>query len=228
MAKFKERIEARKLRRQGKSVKEITKQLRVSKSSTSLWVRDIILKPEQLERLQNRIITGAARGRLLGSLVQKHRRLKKIKDAKNKGRKIIAKLTGREAFIAGLALYWAEGSRKSKEVSFCNSDPELIKFMLRWLNKSFNIPLERLYCCVGINEIHKPRDLKVKQYWSKITAIPLSQFNKTSFKKVKNKKIYANYARHYGTLTINLRRPSEFYYDIIGFIHGLAKAQIKN
>ena len=52
MAKFKERIQARKLRKDGKSVKEIAQSLNVSKGTVSLWVRDIILSVKQLERIK--------------------------------------------------------------------------------------------------------------------------------------------------------------------------------
>lgn len=226
MAKYKERIAARKLRRRGESVKDIAKNLSISKSSVSLWVRDIILSPDQLEKIHQKIITGSARGRLIGSLVQKNKRIKKLHNAETKGKKIISTLTKREAFLAGLALYWGEGCRKTNKVSFCNSDPKLIKFMIKWLNQSFKIPLERLYCRVGINEIHKNRDQEVKEYWSLITSIPLSQFNKTSLKKVKNKKIYSNFKHHYGSLDITVRKPAELYFDIIGLINGLATANV--
>ena len=49
-----ERDQARELRRQGLSLGEIRRQLGVAKSSVSLWVRDIELTPEQLERLSAR------------------------------------------------------------------------------------------------------------------------------------------------------------------------------
>lgn len=71
MAKFRERIRARKLRTQGLSVKNIATQLKVSKSTASLWVRDIILSLEQLEKLQQRRIKAGEKGRLLGAFKQK-------------------------------------------------------------------------------------------------------------------------------------------------------------
>ncbi len=49
--KAKERLEARELRRQGWSVRDICKRLHVSKSSVSLWGRDIPLTAEQFQKL---------------------------------------------------------------------------------------------------------------------------------------------------------------------------------
>lgn len=227
MAKSLERIRARELREQGVSVREIANTLHVSKSTASLWVRDIILTLEQLEKLRQQNIKGGEKGRLLGALKQKNDRLKRIQKGVEKGKTIFPRLTSRELLIAGIALYWAEGTKKKREVTFCNSDPKLIKFMITWLRKCFNIPIERLKCYVGINAIHKHREELVKKYWSEISGIPFTQFTKTSFKKVKNKKIYTNFDSHFGTLTVKLAQPAQLYYDIMGLIEGLHLARNK-
>lgn len=49
--KLKEKIRAIKLRKLGKSYSEIRKQVKVSKSTLSLWLRDIKLTPEQEKRI---------------------------------------------------------------------------------------------------------------------------------------------------------------------------------
>ena len=49
MAKYKEKIEARKMRIGGISIDKIALKLKVSKSSVSLWCRNILLTPEQIE-----------------------------------------------------------------------------------------------------------------------------------------------------------------------------------
>lgn len=51
MAKFKEKMLARELRFQGKSIKNIAKIIGVSKSTTSLWCNDIFLSETQKENL---------------------------------------------------------------------------------------------------------------------------------------------------------------------------------
>ncbi len=224
MAKSGLRLKARELRSKGVSVKSIARKLGVAKSSASLWVRDIILSVEQLERLRQQGIKGSEKGRLLGALKQKQDRLARIEKGIVKGKQTLIKLNKREILLTGIALYWAEGTKKQRTVAFCNSDPELIQFMIEWLKTCFGIPIERLYCYVGINKIHKKRDEVVKKYWSKITKIPQTQFNKTSFKKVVNKKVYANFNNHYGTLTVKVRQPAQLYYDIIGLIEALYRA----
>ncbi|HUD04758.1 MAG TPA: hypothetical protein VMR59_02110 [Patescibacteria group bacterium] len=226
MAKSLLKLEARKLRRKGVSVGKIANYLKVSKSSVSYWTRDIILNIEQFEKLRSSMLRGAALGRFRGSQIQKQRRLKRIESSRLEGIKALSKLKQREFLIAGLALYWGEGSKKSQQVEFCNSDPKMIQFLLLWLQKCFDIPIVDIRCNVGINQIHQKREQIVKEYWSKIAGIPLSQFRKTNFKKVKNKKIYENFNEHYGTLSISVVKPSRFYFKIIGLIEGLASIEI--
>jgi len=222
MAKYALRLKARELRKQGVSVNIIAKQLGVSKGSASLWVRDIILSVEQLEKLRNSELKGAELGRLRSALLQKQRRLNLLKTFQEEGAREIGSLSKRELLLTGLALYWSEGSKKSGSFELCNSDPKMIKFFLYWLNKCFSIPLEQVKCRVGINEVHKERDDIVRNYWSEITGVPLSRFTKTSFKKVLNKKIYDNFQTHYGTLSVKVSRPGNVYYQVIGLIDGLS------
>lgn len=222
MAKSLLKLKARELRRQGISVKYIAEELHITKSSVSLWVRDIILSIEQLEALRKSSLQGAERGRLKSALLQKERRIKQLEEHKSSGIKTIGALTDRELLIAGLALYWGEGSKKDRKVQFCNADPQMVRFLLDWLQRCFGIELKELRCIVGINAIHIQREAIVKAYWSKITGIPLEQFTKTSFKKVTNQKVYDNFDNHYGTLSIKVMQPARLYGKILGLIEGLA------
>ena len=224
MAKSKQRNKAIEMRKRGVSVRTIAKEVGVSKSSASLWVRDIILSVEQMEELKKRKIKGWELCRLKGALTQKQRRLDLIKKEKKEGIINLKNLSEREFFVSGVALYWAEGSKKRREFSICNSDPEMIVFLIKWMNKFFGIETKNIKVVVGINEIHRKREQMVKDYWSKVTGIPISQFRKTSFKKTKNNKVYENFNEHYGTLGVHALKGSGFYYKMLGLISGLSKA----
>lgn len=224
MAKPDLRIKARQLRSKGSSINEISKQLNVSKSTTSLWVRDIILNIKQLETLRGKEIAGRKRGRIINAFRQKQKRLDQINNYRQVGAKKIGSLTPRELLLVGLSLYWAEGTKKQRKISFCNSDPLIINFLIRWLANCFHIPTTRLAAYVGINESHRCRNQKVLTYWSQTTKIPLHQFRKTSFKKTKNVKIYDHPENHYGTLTVYVLKPADLYYKILGQIYGLSLA----
>jgi len=74
---------------------------------------------------------------------------------------------------------------------------------------------------VKINKIHKDRIQEVENYWSKLTGVSLTQFNKTVLIKSKSKKIYPNHNNYYGTLRITIRRGTQLRRKIHGWIEGL-------
>ena len=228
MAKSKEKNKALELRQKGKSIKDIAKRLKIAKSTVSLWCRDIKLTPEQIQRLHEKMVKSSYKGRMKGARIQYERRLKKIEAWKRKGIERIGKLSNRDLLIAGLALYWGEGAKKKRGVSFSNSDPEMIKFMTKFFRKVWKINKSRFTGYIGINKIHKNRIEEVENYWSRVTKIPREQFTKTTLIKAKNRKNYKNFPLHYGTLTVRIRKSAELYYQINGLIKGLARVRIEN
>lgn len=228
MAKSNLQIKARKLRSNGLSIKQITQAIGASKSSISYWVRDITLSEEQLALLKDSESRGKRLGRLKSIQIKKAKRKKVLANFSEEGIEKLLFLTKNELFVSGLALYWAEGGKsfRNRRVEFCNSDPRMIEFFLRWLRICLGITKENLKCVVGINQIHSQRDMVVKEYWSNITSIPLPQFRKTSFKKVDNSKTYSNFDEHYGTLTVLVNKSTNLYYQIMGLLEGLSKSKV--
>src|SRR3989344_8024212 len=128
MAKSKQKLEARRLRYRGLSIIKISDIIKVAKSTVSLWCRDIELTEKQKLTLLTSRENGLKRGQLIGAEMQKNKRLEKISKYRQEGINRLKNLTSRESFVAGLALYLAEGSKNSKGVIFTNSDPSIIKF----------------------------------------------------------------------------------------------------
>lgn len=221
MAKYELRIKARALRQKGISVKNIAQSLNASKSTVSMWVRDISLSVEYVEKLKEASLKGAEVGRARALIIRRENRIALLEHVKEAGRGLLEGITERELLIAGLALYWDEGGKTSRRVEFCNSDPKMVKFLIRWFEKCFQIQQDDFTCTVGINEVHRDRDALIKTYWSEITDIPLEQFTKTSFKKVNNKKVYENFNEYFGVLTVRVRRSTAIHYKIMGLIDGL-------
>lgn len=220
MAKSKEKNQAIRLRKQGKSLQEIAIITGICKSTISFWCRDIELTPDQIGRLNKKMSEAAYRG----ARIQYERRIQRIKEGKKKGKTQIKKLSQRDLLLAGLGLYWGEGTKKVRQVRISNSDPEVIRFMIRWFREIWKIESNRFALRIGINSIHKQRIKEVENYWSKQTGIPQNQICKTTLIKVKNKKNYNNFSTHYGTARLEVRRPAEIYYKIMGLIDALAEA----
>ena len=226
MAKSVERLKSRDLRKNGLSIKEIAKKINVSKSTVSRWCSDIELTKEQIQKLDENQILGAYRGRLIGARIQLEKRLKIINDFKKLGKKEIGSLSGRDLLIAGLSLYLGEGSKKRNQIQFTNSDPEIIKFMIKWFKLIIGISQDRFALNVFINELHKNRAENIMSFWSNVIGMPSDQFNKTVFIKSKSKKVYENSDKYFGTLAIRVKKSSRIQYKILGLMDSLLKANI--
>lgn len=227
MAKSRERLLAREMREKGESIREIARILGVSRSSSSLWCRDIVLSKEQLQVLVERDRLGGARGRVVAAELAKKHKNERVTFNKSIGFKRIGKISNRELFLIGIALYWAEGSKglMSERFVFVNSDPRMILIMIKWLHECVHVDRDDIVCRVGINEAHRERLLEVEQYWSELTGLPMSQFRKASLKKVVNTKIYKNFNEHYGTLDLLVKKCTKLFYEILGSIEGLSETR---
>lgn len=221
MAKFDLKIKAQMLRRKGESVRDVAELLKVAKSTVSIWCRDITLSAKQTQYLLERKKNRLRLGQINGAMSNKNRRLKKIEFYKKEGLKYFTKVSDKEFFIAGLALYIGEGSKKDGWISFNNSDPKVMEFMLKWLCKFFAVDIKGCALSIVVNRIHKRRERLIRKFWSNYLKAPLIQFRSTTFIKSKQKKVYANYHNHYGVLRIKVLKSREMYYKVMGLIEGL-------
>jgi len=221
MSKIIEREKAIILRKDGKSIKFIAKELGVSRSSASLWCQDVRLTLKQMKGLHESMVKGSYSGRMIGAKMQHEKRIKREKDAEIAGIIKIGKLSERDLLIALTALYWGEGSKRKREFFIVNSDPEMVKFIMKALEKIFGIEKNKFIVGVGINIIHKGRDEELKEYWSKVTGISPERFRKTIFTKTRNKKNYSNFRNYYGMLRINVEKSIGLYNMMMGLVKGL-------
>jgi hypothetical protein len=190
--KLEEKNLALKLRGKGLSYSEIRKNVLVSKSALSLWCRDVILTPNQMERLKKRKLNGAERGRIIGAKRQQQERIKKTKELLNQGKKEVGSLNKRDRFIAGIALYLGDGCKGDKGVGFSNSNSRIIQFMMSWFREFCDIPENKFRGQIWIHDnLNEPQ---AKIFWSKTTGIPIKQFtksyiakNKTNSRKIRKK-----------------------------------------
>ncbi|EKD23742.1 MAG: hypothetical protein ACD_81C00188G0017 [uncultured bacterium] len=216
MAKFDKKIEARRLRKDGWSIGNIAIYLKVSKSSVSIWCRDIEMTNEQKEKF----IADGHLGRLLGAETNRRKKQQCIEQCKIDALKTIGKLSRRDRLIAGIALYWGEGSKKSK-MSFVNSEPVLVLFMLNWFCEIMDVKKEEFMPRIFINEMHRPRADKVLEFWADYLGLKKEQFGKIVFLKMKAQKVYENHDNYYGVLALGARNSALLKYRILGLIDAL-------
>jgi hypothetical protein len=192
--KTRERMEARRLRRLGWSVKEIERHLGVSRSSASLWVRDVPLTEEQIEALHRR--SAASPGQLAGSTANAARGRARRRGAQREGRARARMID--HLHLAGCMLYWAEGDKGRHAVRMCNSDPALLRLFVRFLRECYGAEDGRLTIACNLFADHIERQREIEDYWLRTLGLPRSSLRKTivnvyskySQKKRKNKLPY--------------------------------------
>jgi len=138
---------------------------------------------------------------------------------KSEGIKEVGKLSKRDKFIAGIAMYFAEGDKGDGSVSFSNTDPAAIKFMTNWFEQFCRVSQGKFRAYLYIHD--NLNEKKAKKFWSDLTKIPLGQFRKSYI--VKNNPNRLRKIRHiYGVLKITVSSVS-LHRRIMGWISGIFK-----
>ena len=157
--KLAEQRQARHLRRSGLPLGEIAARLGVSKSSVSLWVRDVEFTP----------LPRPVRGRRREPNALQRRKQAEIDRLLAGGQLRVGRLSEREFLVAGVALYAGEGAKRDGAVKFANSDPRMIAFYCAWLRRFFQIDETRLRLRLYL---HEGLDLDASiTFWSELTGI---------------------------------------------------------
>lgn len=221
MAKPKLRLQAREMRQSGLSIKHIAKTLGIAQSSTSLWCRDIKLSEEQISCLQKNARDPYYGKRLQNVLRQQQIRIEKTDRLREEGIQQIGLLNSRELFLVGTALYWAEGFKKDNQAGLCSSDPKMMKFYVKWLQKCFGYKINDLLFRITLNANHEYRVTEITNYWAKLFNISENNFQKPFFQHVKWKKQYDKPENYFGVLRVRVRRSADLLRKIHGYIEGL-------
>jgi transcriptional regulator with XRE-family HTH domain len=211
------RERARELRLHGLDYAEIAGALHVSKSSVSLWVRDLP-RPEHLSIEQCRKRGAEASRRYWEA--ERSIRAVKWADISAEAAAEISTLSDRELLIAGAIAYWCEGSknkpyRQQNRAIFTNSDPALISLYLRFLKAAGVSPQDLIFRVC----IHESADVQAAQlYWLELSGAHPEQFRSPTLKRHNPKTVRKNTGSDYrGCLRIEVRRGSELYRKIEGW-----------
>lgn len=166
--KIEEQNQARDLRAAGWTMPEIAAELGVSRSSVSLWTRDVPYMPRRPPRSGYDASTRAPN-------VLQRRKQEEIDRLLAEGRERIGQLSEREFLIAGAALYAGEGF-KDRHAGMANTNPRILVFFVSWLRHFFAIDESRLKMTLYL---HQGLDIAAATaFWSDLTGIPRSRFLK--------------------------------------------------
>jgi transcriptional regulator with XRE-family HTH domain len=219
MAKFKERENAISLRLSGLSISDIANKLSVSKSTVSLWCRDIALSESAVLQIAKTSNSKSTVALLRYTESLRLKRQQSTKDDFLVGSNKLGSLSERDIYCIGLGLYWGEGYKKgSQEFGFTNSDPCMINFYMEWLRVTFGVFPDNLILRVSINDSHAARLNKVVAFWVGVTGVSHDNFTKPSLIKSVSKKIYSNNDNHYGVLRIKVKKGTRMRRQLLGSI----------
>ncbi|MFJ6519400.1 helix-turn-helix domain-containing protein [Streptomyces filamentosus] len=217
------RARARELRLQGMTYDRIQAELGCSKSSISLWVRDLPKPEPRYTPEEHRALMreGLAQQRLTRR--EEYRTVRQTAEAE------LATMTDQELLTLGVTLYWAEGAKskpysRRERVIFVNSDPNVILVFLAWL-RLVGVAEER----IGFRlMIHETADVPgAEQYWADLVGVSTSRLKPTTLKRhnpLTNRKNTGETYR--GCLAVDVAKSAELYHRIEGWWNGIVARSI--
>ena len=166
------------LRKRGSSYKQIIDIIPVSKGTLSFWFKNLDLTDEELAKLREKALDGSKNGRIKASLANRERRMARESLANIEAEKKFNIYKDNPIFIIGVTLYWAEGSKRTGEFQFINSDPNMIVFMNTWIN--IFMPNNKVKYRLFTHKIFESENLE--EFWAQKLKIGSLNFEKTIYK----------------------------------------------
>jgi len=229
-----EKEQATKLRLQGKSYSQITDLLKVPKSTLSGWLQNIVLSESSQEKISLRAKKKSTEALIKKNKQQTHLAQQRAQSTRLQAAIEVGKLSKRELFLIGTALYWAEGykrpivhngkKRTYHPIKLSNSDPQLIVVFMEFLKQVCQVPESKISAGIRIYQHHNAQQLL--QFWHKTTKIPLNKFHKFYYgvsKSSLGKRPFN--ILPYGTIQIVVN-DTKLFHTIMGWIEGLSKNYI--
>ncbi|MFZ2886591.1 MAG: hypothetical protein WA021_02090 [Minisyncoccia bacterium] len=195
----------------------IAKQLSVSKGTLSRWLKDYPLSEKRVLELRRENWSKSEAKRELFRQTMRKKRDARTQKHYLAVRKKFKKLTRQSLFVAGLMLYLAEGDKKNEyHIGLANTDAELIKFFIWWLEEFLNISKSKMR---GLLHLYEDMNLeKERKYWVEQTSLPRKQFYKDQIRPIRpgsfsypesfrhgTCKIYVNGVKEKTELTLSIK-----------------------
>lgn len=121
-----------KKRRAGRTLNELSEEFGISKSTASLWARDVELTEQGTQRINKRVLSAKIRG---GKSDAKRRlQEKRCQESSGYTAGLRSRPTIRDAMCIGL--YWGDGSRSDGKWKFSNVDRDAVSEMVSWAKRA--------------------------------------------------------------------------------------------
>lgn len=221
--------QALKMRLGGKSYTEISRFLKIPKSTLSGWFSNLAISKESRDAIERRGRKKAIEGLIRRNKNQTTLARRRATETREAAAKEVKKLSENDIFVLGVSLYWAEGYKRavvrngreitSHPVSLTNSDPSLVKGFLRFLREYCKVPNKKIKA--GLRIFKHQNEQELLRFWQHTTGIIKENFNKTYLGISKSSQGIRPYNRlPYGVIQIVVADTALFH-RIIGYIEGI-------
>lgn len=177
----KDKEQAFTLRREGRSYKQIQRELNIPTSTLAGWFKNEPWSQAIKNRLSNEVSWSNPRSLELLVQANKERWRLKHHEYRIAAIKEFDRLKGDQLFLAGIMLYWGEGEKqpKSSQVRLSNSEPEMLKIFYLFLTKVLEINPNKIFAWLLLYP--DLVDSVQKNFWSKATGLPVGSFRKSIY-----------------------------------------------
>jgi len=182
------------LRKSGRSIKDVENMLGIPRSTLSGWFRNIELTVGQRKALDKRWRRALVYARTKSVIWHNTEKQKRMKLAEDDALKTLSKLDIKDKNILELALsmlYLGEGF-KNNDTGIGNSNLEILKFFIKCVEELYSFPRINIKCYLHLRADQNVKSMK--KYWSKNLGIPLKNFMAASLdKRTVGRKTYKDY-----------------------------------
>jgi hypothetical protein len=195
---------AQAFRRLGLSYGEISAIVPISKSTLSIWCREVTLTPEQIAAIRQQ--RGIPRD------TQRKRRLEVealMLSARSKARALLDDPT----FVAGVVMYWAEGAKTYRRLSMSHSEPAALRLFISWVS-AYLIPNPTGSFKVFLHAGNNVEEAEA--WWRAELGWPAARLNKPYIKPDGTRHRKNHLA--YGVCAVDIDRSTNAFYETLSFV----------
>lgn len=177
----KDKEKAIELRRQNKSYKFISRELNIPLGTLAGWFKNELWSQDIRDKLGQEASLAFPDKLKLMVAANKKRWADLRKSYQEEAVKEFQKHKKDPLFLAGIMLYWGEGNKglRGSQVKLANTDPAMIRIFYDFLKDVIAVPLEKI--CIWLLLYPDLLDNVQKNFWSKATGVPLSQFKNSIY-----------------------------------------------
>jgi hypothetical protein len=164
------RNEARLLREAGHGHTAIARALEVPRSTVRLWTADI------RAGVSRELLEARDRARRCANARRSQRACDRRLEWQEHGRTMAR--SGSPLHAAGCMLYWGEGSKSRRVAQITNSDPDLLRLFIRFLEECYSVRREAMvFRCTVYENQDAPA---IERFWLNYLGLPPSSLRRST------------------------------------------------